>query len=74
MALPKHKISRAKGRMRRANAFRLSVPNVPDLDVPRGQANRSDKFFCPSCNQPKAAHVTCPNCGYYRGRSLEIER
>ena len=74
MGLPKHRLSKARGRSRRAATFKVSMPNVPPLGVNRPEASRSKKFFCPECSQPKEPHTVCPNCGFYRGRSLEVER
>ena len=49
MALPKGKISKSRGRMRRAN-WKLSAPGI---------------VKCPRCQQMKLAHRICKHCGYY---------
>jgi large subunit ribosomal protein L32 len=73
MALPKKKISKARGRKRRAQAFKLVAPSLPGAAVAEGQGTQGRRF-CPECNHAKQPHTACPNCGYYKGRSLEIER
>ena len=47
MALPKGKISKSRGRMRRAN-WKLSAPGI---------------VKCPRCQQMKLAHRICKHCG-----------
>jgi large subunit ribosomal protein L32 len=27
---------------------------------------------CPQCGQPKLSHRVCPNCGFYKGRKIQI--
>ncbi len=51
MAVPKGKVSRARGRMRRTH-WKLSMPAIT---------------ACPQCKQMKLAHRVCKNCGYYNG-------
>ncbi|RMF84440.1 MAG: 50S ribosomal protein L32 [Nitrospirae bacterium] len=58
MAVPKRKTSRARRNQRRAH----DALTPPPLSI------------CPECKEPKAPHVVCPHCGYYRGRQvLEVE-
>jgi len=54
MANPKRKISRARGRKRRAHQA-LRVPQL----VP-----------CRNCHTPKLPHRVCHNCGWYAGREV----
>ena len=54
MALPKRRISRARGRRRRTHY------------VARTPAHST----CPHCQASKAPHVVCPHCGMYRGRQV----
>ncbi|MBR1708635.1 MAG: 50S ribosomal protein L32 [Clostridia bacterium] len=54
MAVPKGKISKSRGRMRRAN-WKLSAPAI---------------VKCPRCQQMKLTHRVCKNCGYYDGREV----
>ena len=54
MALPKRRISRARGHKRRSHDA-LKSP---------GRAT------CGHCNAVKLPHRVCPNCGYYRGREV----
>ncbi|MDP8986728.1 MAG: 50S ribosomal protein L32 [Actinomycetota bacterium] len=59
MAVPKKKTSKAKGRSRRAAAWRLGSP-------PRS--------LCPHCSSVKLPHVVCPTCGWYGGRqAIDVE-
>ena len=51
MALPKGKVSKARGRKRRAN-WKLSLPGIVE---------------CPQCHELKKSHNICPKCGYYDG-------
>lgn len=51
MALPKGKVSKARGRSRRAN-WKLTAPAIT---------------ACPQCHQMKLAHHVCKNCGQYNG-------
>ena len=48
MAVPKHKVSKSRGRSRVAN-WKAGVPTLVE---------------CPQCHEKKAAHVACPSCGY----------
>ena len=54
MALPKGKISKARGRKRRTHQ-KVEVPHLST---------------CPQCSEAKLPHRVCPNCGYYKGRSV----
>ncbi|MBL7073677.1 50S ribosomal protein L32 [candidate division KSB1 bacterium] len=58
MAVPKRKISRSRRDKRRTH-WKLSPPTVVE---------------CPNCHEPKLPHRVCPNCGYYRGRSVIIPK
>ena len=51
MALPKGKVSKARGRKRRAN-WKLSLPCIVE---------------CPQCHEKKLSHRVCKHCGYYYG-------
>ncbi|MEM6257374.1 MAG: 50S ribosomal protein L32 [Planctomycetota bacterium] len=48
--LPKQRISRTRGRIRRSH----------DALTPRGFVS------CPSCGSPKLPHAACAECGYVR--------
>jgi len=54
MAVPKRKISKARGRKRRTG----------DALKPMQLAH------CPQCGTAVPTHVVCPNCGFYQGRTL----
>jgi len=57
MAVPKTKISKAKGRSRIAN-WKVSAPGMAE---------------CPNCHEMKLEHRVCPNCGYYKGeKKIEV--
>ena len=51
MAVPKRKVSKARGRSRVAN-WKATVPTLTE---------------CPQCHAKKASHAVCPECGYYDG-------
>ena len=51
MAVPKRKVSKAKGRSRMAN-WKATAPILVE---------------CPQCHELKKSHVVCPACGYYDG-------
>ncbi len=54
MAVPKSKITRSKGGMRRAHdALKSSNPNE-----------------CPNCGELKRPHHVCGACGYYDDRAV----
>lgn len=53
-AQPKKKISRVRGRTRRAHSAR-KLSKLP---------------LCPQCHHPKPGHIVCPECGYYAGKKI----
>ena len=55
MSLPKRRISRARGRKRRAANMRLEVPTLVE---------------CGNCGNRVMSHRVCPKCGYYRGKQV----
>lgn len=56
MALPKYKVSRARGRRRRTH-YKLTAPTL---------------VACPQCHEMKLAHRVCKNCGTYKGRQVIV--
>ncbi|NOX26542.1 MAG: 50S ribosomal protein L32 [Deltaproteobacteria bacterium] len=54
MALPKHRQSHSKTRLRRSHDA-LSTPNV---------------YACPDCGEPKQPHRLCAGCGSYNGKKI----
>ena len=54
MAVPKHKVSKSRGRSRIAN-WKATAPTLVE---------------CPQCHAKKASHAVCPECGYYNGNKL----
>ena len=54
MALPKHKISKARKRKRRSH---LSL-------------SAAGTAVCPNCKRHKQPHHICGHCGYYKGRPI----
>jgi len=55
MAQPKRRISRARGRQRRAVNMKLDVPTLVD---------------CGNCGNRIMPHRVCPKCGFYRGKQV----
>ncbi|NLA53308.1 MAG: 50S ribosomal protein L32 [Clostridiales bacterium] len=51
MAVPKGKVSRARGRKGRTH-WKLQMPAI---------------VACAQCKQMRLAHRVCKNCGYYNG-------
>ncbi len=58
MALPKRRQSKSRRDKRRAN-WKSAAPTVTE---------------CSNCHQPKLPHRACPNCGFYKGRSIFLPR
>jgi large subunit ribosomal protein L32 len=56
MAVPKGKISKARGRKRRTH-WKLSLPGI---------------VKCPRCQQMKLSHRVCKHCGYYDGKQVIV--
>ncbi len=54
MAVPKGKVSKSSGRMRRAH-WKLSAPAI---------------VKCPRCQQMMLVHRICKHCGYYDGKQI----
>ncbi|MBI2874686.1 MAG: 50S ribosomal protein L32 [Firmicutes bacterium] len=54
MGVPKHKISKSRGRKRRTH-WKLETPQITR---------------CPRCNEPVLPHRACSSCGYYRHRKV----
>ena len=54
MAVPKRKHSNSRTGKRRANDGLVAKQLAP----------------CQKCGKPKPAHVVCPTCGHYMGRTL----
>ena len=54
MAVPKKRVSKSRGRSRRAH-WKLSLPGIVE---------------CPQCHETKLSHRICSNCGYYKGKEV----
>jgi large subunit ribosomal protein L32 len=54
MPLPGNRVSKQKGRSRRAH-YKLTKQGMGS---------------CSHCGQPKLSHHVCTNCGYYAGREV----
>lgn len=54
MAVPKHKISKARRDKRRAN-WKLAIPGM---------------VKCPKCGEFKMPHRVCQACGSYNGKEV----
>ncbi|NLJ77323.1 MAG: 50S ribosomal protein L32 [Peptococcaceae bacterium] len=55
MAVPKRKVSKQKGRQRRAANMKAEAPELVE---------------CPQCHALIIPHHLCPECGYYKGREV----
>ncbi len=56
MAVPKGKVSKARGRKRRTH-WKISLPSI---------------VKCPQCHQMKLMHRVCKHCGYYDGKQVIV--
>jgi large subunit ribosomal protein L32 len=56
MAVPKRKVSKAKGRSRIAN-WKATAPTLVE---------------CPQCHAQKQPHRICAKCGYYDGKQVIV--
>ncbi|WP_083485901.1 50S ribosomal protein L32 [Alicyclobacillus ferrooxydans] len=54
MAVPQHRTSKTRKRLRRTH-FKLQLPGMVE---------------CPQCGEYKLAHRVCPSCGSYKGRTV----
>lgn len=34
------------------------------------KAQKASLAVCPKCNNPVLPHITCSNCGYYKGKAI----
>lgn len=55
MGVPKRKVSKQRGRQRRAATMKLNVPVM---------------VSCPQCRALVLPHHLCPECGYYKAREV----
>lgn len=55
MAVPKFRISKAKGRRRQSINMRLAVPGL---------------IACSNCGHRIMQHRICPECGYYKKQQI----
>jgi large subunit ribosomal protein L32 len=58
MAVPKQKQSHSRTNKRRSQ-HKAARPTVSE---------------CPQCHAPRVPHRVCPECGYYAGRQVVVER
>lgn len=54
MAVPQHRTSKTRKRLRRTH-FKLEAPGM---------------VVCPQCGEYKLSHHVCKNCGTYKGRTV----
>lgn len=54
MAVPQHRTSKTRKRLRRTH-FKLEAPGL---------------VMCPQCGEYKLSHHVCKNCGTYKGRTV----
>lgn len=57
MAVPKSKVSKARGAKRFASNYKVKVPTL---------------VVCPQCHEQKQPHRVCPKCGYYDGKQVIV--
>ncbi|MBR3805130.1 MAG: 50S ribosomal protein L32 [Clostridia bacterium] len=55
MAVPKSKVSKARGNKRFASNYKVAVPTLVE---------------CPQCHEKKQSHRVCAKCGYYDGKQV----
>ncbi|HHU84889.1 MAG TPA: 50S ribosomal protein L32 [Clostridiales bacterium] len=55
MAVPKRRVSSAKGAKRRASAWTLDAPSIAK---------------CKNCGEYVKSHTMCGACGHYNGREV----
>ncbi len=58
MAVPKRRVSKARGRKRFAH-WKIEAVKL---------------IRCAHCGEPHRPHVVCPYCGHYRGRQVTEAR
>lgn len=56
MPLPKHKISKRRGRLRRSNSYYTM--------------KAKHLATCANCGEKKLPHRVCPHCGFYNGKQV----
>ena len=60
MAVPKYKISKARGRSRCSASYKVAAPTLVE---------------CPECHELKKPHTVCKKCGTYKGsKVIETEK
>ena len=57
MAVPKSKVSKARGNRRFASNYKVAVPTLVE---------------CPQCHEKKQPHRICKKCGYYDGKQVVV--
>jgi len=55
MGVPKRRLSKQRGRQRRAANANLEAPNL---------------VKCQQCHELVIPHTVCPACGYYKGKEV----
>ena len=55
MAVPKHKVSKARRNTRHSANSKAVLPTLVE---------------CPQCHEMKLNHRVCKNCGYYDGKRV----
>ncbi len=58
MPNPKRRHSKSRTRKRRAH-FKTATPSLST---------------CANCGEPKLQHRACPNCGFYKGRTMFVPK
>lgn len=58
MPNPKRRHSKSRTRKRRSH-FKAAAPAIS---------------VCSNCGEPKLQHRACPNCGFYKGRTMFVPK
>ncbi|MGI6552223.1 MAG: 50S ribosomal protein L32 [Bacillota bacterium] len=59
MGVPKRRVSKARKNQRRSLWRRISSPDLTS---------------CPQCHELRLSHRVCPSCGFYKGKSIIVEK
>ncbi len=49
---------------------RRHTSGMRDLRRSQVKAKKAQLAVCPKCKNPVLPHITCSNCGYYKGKEI----